>query len=130
MNHLGQGTFDQCVDSSQCALLLIILVFASGCLPDPELAFPSPALDFSVAIPEVVPRQDPIPTPDNGLLDLGMPNDEGLPKDDAGVDMTPAVPVLRTRGLDFVKIPQSTHNRAILSIRSRFLWHRPVEIEE
>ena len=107
------------VMKSSYAILTMILVVFTACVPEPKLEYPEPAQDFSNSTLEPEVRSDATPPIylEDMELDMTPDMETGLLLPDAYIR-----PTLRTRGLDFVGEPQSTYNGVEPTVRGRFLW--------
>jgi hypothetical protein len=109
------------------SILGAVIILSSACIPPQDLEYPDIAQDFLVEVEEPLPRADatpPITSQLDALVDLGITEDVFIP------NVEPSPPTLRTTGVDFIGKPESTYNGVEPTIRGRYLWILPKEINQ
>jgi hypothetical protein len=107
------------------SILGAVIILCSACIPPQNLEYADIAQDFLVEVEEPLPRTDatpPITSQLDALVDFGI--DEFIP------NVEPSPPTLRTTGVDFIGKPESTYNEVEPTIRGRYLWVLPKEINQ
>ncbi|MBM4290526.1 MAG: hypothetical protein FJ138_03060 [Deltaproteobacteria bacterium] len=102
--------------SLAASLAASLAVSLAGCLPEPALTYPAPALDFGSPAAPLAPRLDAEPPA------LG----EDLAAPDEGVDMTPDPPAptprLTTMGVGWVGAPPPPRAPGAVRLLGSFEW--------
>jgi len=104
----------------------------SGCLPEPDLSYPSPAsLDFALPEAPINTPEAPEPMPDMApfVEDMGPVEDAFMPPPDMELEdmlvpdiAPPPEPVLRTEGLHWSAPPLNTTPSPPPPLKGSFEW--------